>query len=188
MLSLKEKIAYIFLGLLMLALVALYVFEFYYFQRTFGLKGLLLVSAMLGAALGAALGWRLSRDAEDEVDRIRLYLLCIMLAAIFLPLFASLSNRLLSPHPARLESVVFFEEKPYVSERFGVLKGEEVRIAGYYLFFHREGELLRIDNRHSLSPPPQRGDTILIPVRKGIWGVNWVESDRTPWTSNPAIE
>ena len=80
------------------------------------------------------------------------------------------------------EGVAFFEEKPYVSDRFGVMKDQEVEPRGYYLFFFRNGSLERIDNRHAMSPKPERGDTILIPVRKGLFGVKWVVSDKRPWT------
>ncbi len=179
---LKEKIIYIAIALLLVGGIALYVFEFYYFQRTFELKPLLLIPAALGVALGAGLGWKLSRDAEDGVEQIQVYLLCIVLSALFLPLLASLSNRLLSPHPVVWEDVVFFEEKAYVSDRFGIIGGEPAKPRGYYLFILRKGKLERIDNRHSMSPAPERGEIILIPVRKGLWGASWVLSDKRPWT------
>lgn len=180
----KEKLLYIAIALLLVGGIALYVLEFYYFQRTFELRPLLLIPAALGVALGAALGWKLSRDAEDEVEQIQVYLLCIVLSALFLPLLASLSNRLLSPHPVVWEDVVFFEEKAYVSDRFGMIGDEPAKPRGYYLFILRKGKLERIDNRHSMSPAPERGEIILIPVRKGLWGASWVLSDKQPWTGN----
>ena len=62
-------------------------------------------------------------------------------------------------------------------------EGQEVNPSGYYLFFFRNGELERIDNQHKMSVRPEPGDTILIPVRKGLLGVKWVVSDRKPWKS-----
>lgn len=162
------------LGLSFLGLIALYALEFYYFKRTFGIKTMALVAAGIGAVIGAILGGALSRKAEDAVDRIQVFLFCIVLTAGFSPLLASLSNRLLSPHPLKWESVQFFEEKPYISERFGIMKGEKVKPRGYNLFFIRNGTLERIDNRLPLSVKPQRGDSLQIPVRKGLWGVEWV--------------
>ena len=183
MTPLKEKLPWLLGLLLMLGLIVVYVFEFYYFQRTFSLSRLLLPGALAGVLTGVVLGWRFSRMAEDAVDRIQIYLFWTFLTTVFFPLLVSLGNRLLSPHPVVWESVAFFEEKPYVSDRFGVLKDEKVKASGYYLFFFRNGELERIDNIHPLAPAPERGDTILIPVRKGLFGVEWVVSDRKPWRS-----
>jgi hypothetical protein len=180
----KEKLPWLLGLLLMLGLIVVYVFEFYFFQRTFSLSKLLLPGALAGVLTGVALGWRFSRTAEDAVDRIQIYLFWTFLATVFFPLLTSLGNRLLSPHPAAWESVAFFEQKPYVSDRFGIMKGQEVKPSGYYLFFFRNGELERIDNVHPLAPAPERGDTILIPVRKGLFGVEWVVSDRQPWRSS----
>ncbi|MBK6901903.1 MAG: hypothetical protein IPH04_03580 [Saprospirales bacterium] len=172
--SWKQKIGYFLVGLAFLGLIALYALEFYYFKRTFGIRTMSLVAAGIGAVVGVILGAALSRKAEDAVDRIQVFLFCIVLCAGFSPLLASLSNRLLSPHPVKWEGVQFFEEKAYISERFGVMKGEKVKPRGYNLFFMREGKLVRIDNRLPLPGKPQRGDTLQIPVRKGLWGVEWV--------------
>jgi len=177
----QQKVLIALFGLLLLALVALYANEFYFFHRTFQVGRLLWWSALLGLALGVALGWRFSRVVEDLVERIQVYIFCIVLTTLFMPLLASLSNRLLSPHPAEWETVTFFEEKAYISERFGMMEGEKVKPRGYYLFFLRGGAMYRIDNRHRTGGTLQRGDTFDIPVRKGLWGTSWVQSDRKPW-------
>ena len=170
------------IALALLALVVVYTFEFYYFQRIFHVKQLLLIGALIGAGVGTVFGWRLSRVVEDSVERIQVYVFCIMLAVVFMPLLVSLSNRLLSPHPVQWEDVVFFEEKPYISDRFGILKDEKVKTTGYHLFYSREGTMYRMDNRHKMGVSLKRGDTFQIPVRQGLWGFSWVLSDRKPWT------
>ena len=172
--SWKEKMLYAVLALAVLGLVVAYVLEFYYFKRTFGIKNMSMIAAGIGAADGALLGWVLNRKARETVEGIQLYMFCIVLTALFAPLLASLSNRLLSPHPVKMERVVFFEERPYVSEMYGIMKGEKIKPRGYFLFFMREGKLERIDNRRPMAVPLQRGDTFEIPVRKGLWGVEWV--------------
>ena len=183
--SWTQKLLLFTLSLVMLALVVVYVLEFYYFKRTFEVRQLLLYGALAGVLLGAVLGWRFSRVVEDSVERIQVYVFCIVLAAIFMPLLASLSNRLLSTHPVQWEDVSFIEEKSYISERFGILKGEEVNPAGYYLFFERKGEMYRIDNRHKMGVAMKRGDIFQIPVRRGLLGYSWVLSDEEPWVRRP---
>ncbi|MBK7408875.1 MAG: hypothetical protein IPL49_05480 [Saprospirales bacterium] len=178
----QQKLLISLIALALLGLVVVYVFEFYYFQRTFHVQRLLLTGALIGAGVGAALGWRFSRVVEDSVERIQVYVFCIVLAVIFTPLLVSLSNRLLSPHPVQWEDVLFFEEKPYISERFGILKDEKVQTAGYHLFYSREGEIYRMDNRHKMGVSLKRGDIFQIPVRQGLWGFSWVLSDRKPWS------
>ena len=174
--SWKEKLLYLLLTLALLGLMAVYVLEFYYFKRTFEIKTMSWVAALIGLADGALLGWLLSRKTGDAVERIQVFFFCLVLTTVFAPLIASMSNRFFSPHPLRWESVVFFEQKPYISERFGLLQGETPKPRGYYLFFIREGVMRRIDNRKPLTKAYQRGDTLQIPVRKGLWGVEWVPS------------
>jgi len=171
----KERIVYTLVGLVLIGLVVAYVPEFYYFKRTFEIKTMALVAAGVGVVAGGILGVSLGRKAADTVERIQIFLLCVVLVALFSPLLASLSNRLISPQPVKMESVAFFEQKAYVSERFGFLLGEKVRTSGYYLFFIRNGKMYRMDNRRPVPGAPQRGDTMEIPVRKGLWGVEWVE-------------
>jgi len=173
----KERLLYAALPLGVLGLVVAYALEIYYFKRTFNMAPLFIGGGAVGLVLGLLAGRHFSRTAEDAVERIQVYLFFTALAVIFLPLLASLSNRWLSPHPPRMERVIFFEEKAYRQERFGLLfwGSPSDKPRGYYVFFMRDGKLERIDNRAPLSPPLQRGDALEISVREGLWGVEWVE-------------
>ena len=172
----KERLLYATLTLAVIGLVVVYALEIYYFKRTFNPAALFIGGGALGLVLGLLVGRRFSTTAEDAVERIQVYLFFTALAVIFTPLLASLSNRWLSPHAPRAEQVIFFEEKPYRQERFGLLfwASPSDKPRGYYVFFMRDGKLERIDNRAPLRPAPQRGDTMEILVRKGLWGVDWV--------------
>jgi hypothetical protein len=176
-LSWKERLLYATLTLAVLGLVVVYALEIYYFKRTFNPASLFIGGGAVGLVLGLFAGRRFSRTAEDAVERIQVYLFFTALTVIFTPLLASLSNRWLSPHPPRAERVIFFEEKPYRQERFGLLfwASPSDKPRGYYVFFMRDGKLERIDNRAPLSPPLKSGDSMEILVRKGLWGVEWVE-------------
>ena len=66
---------------------------------------------------------------------------------IFMPLFASLSNRLLDFKPLELREVEFFEEVPFYASRYGIMEGEQIKPSGYYSFFFHEARLERIKNR-----------------------------------------
>lgn len=170
----REYAIYGGLGLLLIGLIVLYILEFDHFNRTFEPGRMLGASAIVGALLGALLAYRLSRGAKEMIERVQIYVFCIALCAIFAPLLGSLSNRLLSFQPAREEPFIFFQQKPFAEKPFGVLQGEEVKADGYYLFFFREGKLERIKVKEPLSGSPRQGDTIYLPVRRGLWGVEWV--------------
>ena len=174
----SEYILYTAIALGLVGLIALYVLEFDWFNRTFHAKTLVLVSIIAGALLGLGLGYRFREKGEDLTGRVQIYVFFTVLCALFMPLFASLSNRLLSPYPEREVPVEFIGEEGYYANRFGLVKGEMPEPTGYYLFFYHEGELHRITNDRPLFPDQERGDTVRLNMRKGLWGVRYVLKDQ----------
>ncbi len=156
-------------------LIALYVLEFRWFDRTLNMRSLALYAMGAGALLGAALAWRFSRQAQSLVERVQLYVFFIVFCTLFAPFFASLSNRLLSPHGIHPRAVEFFEQRAYLADRFGLTKEEEIEPTGYYTFFYYEGQLRRVKSKLPLLPLEiKRGQRVELLMKKGLWGYDVV--------------
>ena len=173
-LSKKEYLLYSAIGIGVLALIVFYVLEIYYINRTFKVGWLMGISALVGLAAGGWIAYNLRQTGKDLTEKIELYVFCMLMGAFFAPLLGSLSNRLLSFHPVRQEAVEFVKQEGYKSDRFGILQGEEVELDGYYLFFLRHGKVERITTKIPLPPDIQRGDTLYLPTKKGLWGFEWI--------------
>ncbi|GJM36166.1 MAG: hypothetical protein DHS20C18_51670 [Saprospiraceae bacterium] len=169
-LPIREKIKYLLLSLTLIGLVVLYVLEFNFFHLTFNLPGLIIKGLIVGLVLGIGLAIYYQKQASDLTERVQLYVFFIVLCMIFMPLVVSLSNRLLNfAEPVMLQAE-YVDIEPYYSDRFGLTKGEKIKPSGYFLFFYYNNRLKRI----RLENPPfqdyARGATIVLPVKKGLWG------------------
>jgi hypothetical protein len=177
---LRSKIhAWLFLFAL-LGLITAYVLEFKHFATTFEMGELAVKSIAVSLLLGLLLRWVLRAYAVDLVSNLQLWTACLLLPAFFAPFVGSLTNRLLSPHPVALNSYEFFGEKPFAASRYGFIEGEKIEPEGYYVFFLREGKLERLSSEISRFPGLESGETISIPVRKGLWGFEMVEWESIP--------
>lgn len=168
------RITAVLVVLLLLGLIALYVSEFHWFDRTIGMRRLALYAMAIGVLLGTALGRRFSPQGRNTVEKVQLYVFFIFICTLFAPLAASLSNRLLSPYPPRLEQVTFFEEQAFFSGRYGLIKGEKVEPDGYYTFFYYHGRLRRVKSKQPLLSGRERGETVGLTIRRGLWGYDVV--------------
>ena len=170
----SEYLKYGGIALLFIGLVVLYVFELPYFHNTFSAINLVLWSLCLGLILGAFLAHRFSDSAQDLTEMIQIYVFFIVMCMIFMPLFGSLSNRLLDDERVELREVEFVDEVPFYSSRYGVLKGEQLEPTGYYCFFYHEAHLERIKSDRALFFEKKRGDNVEIFIKKGFWGFEYM--------------
>ena len=164
------RITALLIVLLAIGLIALYVLEFSWFDRTIGMRSLGLYAMAFGAIAGTGLGWRFSKQSRNTVETVQLYVFFIVLCTLFSPFFASLSNRLLSPAAPRPKQVEFFEEQAFLSDRYGLIKGEKAKPSGYYTFFYYRGRLRRVKSREPLLPGRKRGETVTLYMKPGLWG------------------
>ncbi|MDX1942335.1 MAG: hypothetical protein SFU99_17350 [Saprospiraceae bacterium] len=165
---------YIAILLGIVGLIVLYVFEFEYFNRTFQVGTMTFWSMLIGIAFGLLVARRFLKSANDLIDRVRVVLLCTVGIAIFMPLFASLSNRLWSFHPTTPVAVEFVESEAYIGSALGLMRGEKITPTGHRTFVYRDTKLLKIQTKEALFPEAQRGDTVQLPVKKGLWGFEFV--------------
>ena len=166
----SEYLRYGGLGVFLILLIVLYVFEFRHFDNTLRVKGLVIASLIVGALLGLLLGIRYRHRGADLTEKVQIFVFFIVISMIFMPLIGNLSNRLLSFRQAVPTEVEFVEERPYLSDRMGVIKGEEIKPTGYYLFFYHQQTLFRIKSKTARFGGLQRGDLIQLDIKKGLWG------------------
>lgn len=165
---------YIIVVLLLVAVITLYVKEFYWFNRTLNVERLVLWSMTMGGAGGVVAWLFLRQKAADAIDSFRLLAFCLFIPALLMPLLAGLSNRLLSPYPVVTTPVIFESELAFYSSPMGIVKGEKVEPGGYYLFFYHQDRLYRIENRTAQFGGVRRGEIVALPMQKGVWGAVFV--------------
>lgn len=175
--NLKQRFLYLLAVLLLIGLIALYVLEFSYFNRTLNFKVLAITSLVLGAALGAFIGWTFARELKDIVERFQIMVFFTVLIALFMPLFASLANRLLPIHGPSQISVEFLGEEAFISDRGGIIGDQELKPSGYYLFFKYRDKVRRIENDEPWFEDKLKGDLVQVPVRKGAFGFTVVRKE-----------
>ena len=170
--SWQEYLLYGGITLGFLALIVIYVFEFSYMNRTLQFRSLALWSLGIGGAIGGTLGWLVGREKTDWVERMQIFVFFVILLPLFSPLFASLSNRLLSFSDPRTVNCEVVEFNVFMADRFGRLEGEEPRVDGYYLFFRKEGNLHRVELPASWDPGMEvvPGVPIALSFQRGLWG------------------
>ena len=169
-----DYLTYGLIGLGFIGLIVLYVFEFEWFNRTIHAGGLVRWSLLAGGLLGLALGYHFREQGEDLTGKIQIYIFFVALCAIFMPLFGSLSNRLLSFQQPAPVNVEFVKEEPYYAALYGLMEEEKEQPTGYYLFFFYQQEIHRIDHKQALFPNREPGDTIPVTLIKGLWGFEMV--------------
>ncbi|MBI5914903.1 MAG: hypothetical protein HY842_05965 [Bacteroidetes bacterium] len=172
--SLKFKLLAFLAVMSILGAVVLYALEFQWFKNTFDVENLILCSLLAGLVLGTILAWR-SKNGDDIASKMRHWATFLILPMLLMPLIGSLANRLLSLHPVEEKTFGFWEEKPFASSRFGMLKGEKIEADGYYIFILKDGKIERLESKKRQFPEVKRGGMVTIPVQKGLFGFEVVQ-------------
>ncbi len=173
--SIRFRITVLLAGLGFIGLITIYVLEFQWIHNTFEVDRLVWASISAGLLAGGLSAWKLHKKVKDEIAKIQLWVVCLLLPGLFGPLAGSLVNRLLSPHPVQMETFTFFEEKPFAMNRFGLFQGENLQADGYYIFFSDGGKLERIRSDRPRFKGVERGSRIELPVQKGLFGFRFVK-------------
>ena len=160
-----------------IGLIVLTVFEFPHFSNTLHVKSLVIISLLIGALIGAFLGWRFSRSVFDLLDKVKIILIMTVFCMIFMPTLASLSNRLFTNKPIIEQPAQLVKLEEYRSDRFGHYLGQDPEPTGYFTTVVLGNELFRIRSKKNIFAGAQRGDTLLVPIRKGLWGYSFIEID-----------
>ncbi len=151
----------------------LYALEFPQYSRTFEVESLIKWAMIFGGIVGLFVGHRFARSVKDSLEKIKIYLIFFALGVCFMPLWTSLSNRLLSPHPIQQEQVEFVELQAFKQSRFGLTKEDlekGLQPSGYYLFFVRNDRIERTQVKTPVFEDKKRSEMIDLPIKKGLWG------------------
>ena len=162
---------YAFLAVLALFLLGgLYVREYSFLFNSIGV-GSLVAGSMVVALAAAGAGLWLARDRFTPWKRhIPEVLLILFFSVLFAPLFGSLLNRAFSLK--EYHSFEFVSETPYFASGYGMLKGEKIEPSGYFLNVQEKGRQHRFKYKsQAYYPLTKSGERILLPVRRGIFGV-----------------
>ena len=167
--NLRMRILAVLTVLAFFGLVWLYVREFAVLFNTIGAKGLILGSMIMAAVIAIGSLWRWRERFTPWERHTPEVLFILIFSVLFAPLFGSLINRTLGK--TENQSFEFISEAPYFSSNYGILKGEKLRPTGWYLNVRENGRLRTFKyTTQAYYPLTKPGDTILLPVRKGLFG------------------
>jgi hypothetical protein len=154
--------AWLIVGLIFLGIIS-YVFELHKLENTLG--GSSLVAWAFGILLPflAYIAWNLSKGEKEIIDKIRAFLLIFIGIGIFIPLIASLSNRLLSWKNWEVKTYEVFE----LEETQENIDGQTIYDYDVFLFY--ENNLERIELLQ-LEHNIKRGEVIELRQKPGFWG------------------
>lgn len=162
-----------------LSVVALFLLAFLYareLNHLFNAIGAapLVVGSMVFMLAAAITGLWLGRDRFTPWKRhVPELLLILVFSVLFAPLFGSLLNRAFSLK--EYQSFEFVSEQPYFASGYGFLKGEKIEPTGYILTVKERGRTHRFKyKKQPYYPLTKPGETVMLPVRRGIFGVNVV--------------
>lgn len=155
-------------------LIWLYTREFNILSNTIGAKRLIFGSMMTAAVLLAiGIGWFRKRFMPWGQHLTELLFIGIF-GLLFAPLFGSLLNRGLGESDT--QSFDFVRETPYAAMGYGVLKDEKITPTGWFLTVREADRVHRFRYKTQAYYPISRpGDTVLLPIRKGLFGFRVME-------------
>lgn len=160
--------------LVLLTGIILYTFEFRVFTNTIGVRALVLGAFAFGAlaAVGMLYAWR--HRLTPWENHLPETLSIVVLSMLFMPLLASRVNR--AGGVIEHQSFEFVSEMPYLSSSYGILRGQPLKASGIRLTVKKEGQTYRFQYKtQEYFPLTKRGESVLLPVRKGLLGAGVVE-------------
>lgn len=158
---------------LLALLMWLYVREFAVLSNTLEVKWVVIGSMLVvGSILGVVLWYWRDRFIALERHFPEVVML-VVFTVLFAPLFGSLLNRSLGEDET--QSFEFISETAYFASGYGFLKGEKLSPTGWRLTV-REGRVERRIKYKSQAyfPLTKPGETVSLPVRRGIFGARVV--------------
>ncbi len=149
-------------------LISLYVNEFSWFANTFDRNKLIFIGLFLGLLAGLGVAYKLMREDQEIIEKFQLTIGMMVIGAMLMPLIFSMTNRLGAFSSPMEESVEFVKNDAFNESRFGKIPQENPD--GYYAFVVRKGTVIRLTTKTPIYQENQKGDRVLLPIKKGLWG------------------
>lgn len=149
-------------------MIFLYANEFSWYANTFGRNRMIMIALLMGGLAGLGVAHKLQRENQEVIEKFQLYIGLMVVGAVLMPLCFSLTNRVLSFQKVTEESVEFVKSEGFNESRFGRIPQEQPD--GYFAFVIRDDAVIRLTTRTPIYQEAQRGDRVLLPIKKGLWG------------------
>jgi hypothetical protein len=173
-LSTRDKLLAFGSVLALFGLIWLYTREFYVLSNTIAAKRLIWGSMITAALLLAICIGGFRKRFMPWENHLTELLFIVIFGVLFAPLFGSLLNRGLGV--STTQSFDFVSEIPYAAMGYGVMKNEKITPTGWYLTVREEDSVHRFRYRSQAYYPISRpGDTVLLPIREGLFGFRVME-------------
>ncbi len=154
--------------------IVVYVLEIAPINRYLQLKTFWLVALGVGIVLAVLLIVSNRRRLPPAgLDRTRIIVGVVAGCIVLTPLLLSLTNRLFSSRQPDTISVEFVSETGRYGSR-GLIEGQQYEPTFYELFFYWEHRLYRVAYQASHYDGTTSGSLLQLPVRRGLWGFDWV--------------
>ncbi len=166
-------------GFIIFLFLAIFGLEVTHIHNTFNVRSMFIGALIFATLVGAGLAWFLTKDLGDldVVTRFQYWVGLIVLCMVVIPPLTHFTNRVLSWRAIQEVPVEYIKSDAFYASRFGQLQGEQMDVSGYFIFFTRDDKLKRIKTKVDYFELVDEKTQVLLPVRKGFWGWEYVDFD-----------
>jgi hypothetical protein len=133
-----------------------------------------ILSLLLGVLSGGLLGYYFAREEFELFERMRIYVICLVVGLVLLPLMVFTVNRHLDFAKPQMKDATLELLKPNYGQPFGYVKGEEVEVKSYKIILNMDGRIVEFFVETNPYPHQQKGGKVLVPVYAGALGVSYI--------------
>ncbi len=168
---LKAILAVIFI----VTLIVLYVFQLRHFNKILNPGFFLLLSGLIGLILGLGIARKYSQEVKDTYEKMRIYMLCIVLSVAFAPLLVSLANRYLDFKTVQYKEAQLLSIGARTDQPFGYTKGEKLKVTNFDMVLLIDEKVYEIRNATNPFPGKKAGSIVQVPVQQGLLEINYLD-------------
>lgn len=163
------------LTILVFIMIIVYVFQFDHFDKILDIRKWLILSGLTGIGVGYLIGKKNADKEGEAYEQMRIYMICIVLSVVFMPLVMSLINRYGDFKAPQFEQVELLGLKPQVDQPFGHLKGEQPKITHYESAVLLGNKIYNFSTKVNPFSQNAPGDVIQLPVQSGLLGIRYID-------------
>lgn len=160
---------------IILVLVFVYIGQFPHFNLLLTPKRLLLYATIIGLATGILFGKHFSQNEWELFEKVRIYVIFIVTALVFMPLFLSLANRYLDFRNPDFIEAELVSHRQLVHQPFGYVKGEELKVTGYKTGVILDKKVFTFQTKENPFPGREIGSKVSVPIYRGALGIRYIE-------------